>query len=156
MQFRSHDVNHCQKWANQQDIQIKKHTMLQFLSYNFSAFEQLDLKHCMLHHIIRHFIICRANQWSQEFENSKLKLTSSATSSRDLNLSKPVTYSTTTSIVSQDSSNWAEEYLKEVPILQNSISKEAAKLSGTFLQTETSLIYRRTFKGIIQCCQQFL
>ena len=97
----------------------------------------------------------RANQWTEEFEQSKLKLTSEP---RQLNLSN-LTYSTASN-VSQDSSTWAEEYLKEVPIIENSIGREASKLSGDFLWLfqywyficqKISSICRHTIKSL---CQQ--
>ena len=69
--------------------------------------------------------IYRDKQWTDEFHQSNFKI-------ENLQLRNNISTAEPTFKSNQNSSNWAQEYLNEIPLIENSVSREAAKLSGTY------------------------
>ena len=75
----------------------------------------------------------RDKQWTDEFQQSNFTIENNLQLRNNISTatSDPTNISSTFKIAAnQNSSNWAQEYLNEIPLIENSVSKEAAKLSG--------------------------
>ena len=76
--------------------------------------------------------IFRDKQWTDEFQQSNFTIQNNLQLRNNISTatSEPTTSSTFKIAPNQNSSNWAQEYLNQIPLIENSVSKEAAKLSG--------------------------
>ena len=85
----------------------------------------------------------RDKQWTDEFQQSNFTIENNLQLRNNISTatSEPTNISSTFKIAAnQNSSNWAQEYLNEIPLIENSVSKEAAKLSGIHI----TLLYNNT------------
>ena len=76
--------------------------------------------------------IFRDKQWTDEFQQSNFKTENLQLRNNISSATSEPTSSTFKIATNQSSSNWAQEYLNEIPLIENSVSREAAKLSGTY------------------------